>query len=451
MTSFLDRLSGTGIFARALRGSAIITGGYLVSQALRLASNLVLTRLLLPEAFGVMALVMVFLVGMAMFSDMGIGPSIVQNRRGDEPDFLHTAWTLQVIRGVVLWLGACVMALPAAWIYGLPELAWYLPVAGLALLISGFNPTRIETANRHLLQGRVTLLDVLGQVLTLLAMVGLAVLMRSVWALVIGNLLGAAIRLALCWAFLPGAPDRFRWDRTAVSELIRFGKWIFLSTVAGFLLAQGDKAILGLVLAVDRLGIYNIGYFLASFPFMLGVTLVGRIMVPIYREAAADPDGLGSRMRRMRFGLTGTILTLLFVMGVFGVPIVALLYDVRYVAAGAVVVAIACVQIPQVVGMTYDQSALAVGDSRSFFLVLALRVTVQTALFLAGAMLGGLPGALAGQGVAAVLTHGASIWLARRHGVWHALHDLIWGLAGAAMLAIILWLNWTELGVLVQF
>jgi hypothetical protein len=61
-----------------------------------------------------------------------------------------------------------------------------LPVAGITLLINGFNPTRIDTANRHLLIARVTLLDLIAQLLGIAAMVGLAYALQSVWALVLG-------------------------------------------------------------------------------------------------------------------------------------------------------------------------------------------------------------------------------------------------------------------------
>ena len=63
-----------------------------------------------------------------------------------------------------------------------------------------------------------------------------------------------------------GSPQPLPWERGAAHELVHFGKWIFLSTVCGFLVAQGDKLILGKYLSLDALGIYNIGYFLASFP-----------------------------------------------------------------------------------------------------------------------------------------------------------------------------------------
>lgn len=434
MTTLLRRLAGQGLFARALRGSAFIALGYVGGQAMRLAANLILTRLLFPEAFGMMALVTMVMIGLTMFSDVGIGPAILGNRRGDDPRFLDTAWTVQVLRGGLLWGITCALAWPLAAFYRAPELAQMLPVAGLTLLIAGFNPTRIETANRHLALGRVTALDLASQAIGIAVMIGLSLALHSVWALVWGNIAGAIAKLALMTALLPGHRNRPAWDRQAAAELIRFGGWIFLSTACGFLLMQGDKAILGRYLSLESLGVYNIGYFLASFPMLLAAAVVGRVFIPIYREVAADgSEPVRRRLRRMRMGMTGLVLALLAAMALAGVPLVGLLYDARYAAAGAVVVAIACVQMPQALVATYDQAALAAGDSRGFFTVSAIRAGAQTALFLAGAEWAGLPGALAGQALAGVLSAPASLWLARRHGVQDPRHDILFAALAVLM------------------
>lgn len=446
MSQVFYKLAGSGLFARAMRGSAIIALGFVAGQGMRLASNLILTRLLFPEAFGLMSLVTMVMIGLTMFSDVGIGPSILSSRRGDDPRFLDTAWTVQVARGGLLWLATCALAWPLAQVYRAPDLAQILPVAGLTLVIAGFNPTRIETANRHLALGRVTMLDLVAQLCGILAMVALAVGLQSVWALVWGNLLGAMVKLGLTWALLPGHRNRLGWDRDSARELIHYGGWIFLSTVAGFVLTQGDKAILGRYLSLDSLGIYSVGFFLASFPMMLAAAVVGRVFIPIYREVALDgSDGVRRRLRRMRMGMTGVVLALLSVMALAGVPLVHLLYDQRYAAAGAVVVVLACVQMPQMLMATYDQAALAAGDSRGFFGVTVVRAVAQTALFLLGAELGGLPGAFAGQALAGLVAMPASIVLARRHGVHDPQHDLIFAGLSAAMATFALWVSSSSL------
>jgi O-antigen/teichoic acid export membrane protein len=231
------------LFSRALRGSAFTAGAYALTQAMRLASNLILTRLLAPDAFGVMAIVSVVLIGMIMFSDVGVSASISQSKRGDDPDFLNTAFTIHAFRGTMLWAVVFALAWPLAQFYDEPQLVWLLPVAGVTLFIAGFNPTRIDTANRHLLLGRVTALDLLAQAIGIVAMVLLALVFKSVWALVVGSIIGSLAKLVLMWFYMPGESNRFHWDKTSGHELIHFGKWIFMSTACGFALAQGDKAV----------------------------------------------------------------------------------------------------------------------------------------------------------------------------------------------------------------
>lgn len=451
MASTLSRiLHSKGLFARVLRSSGWIAVGFGGAQLIRLASNLILTRLLFPEAFGVMAIIMVLMQGLNNFSDVGITPSILQSRRGDEPGFLNTAWTMQALRGAGLWLATCVLAWPVALFYDEPMLAWYLPVAGLSLLVAGFNPTRIETANRHLMFGRLTQLDLLSAFLSTAVTVALAAVFPSVWALVAGLVAGAVIRLVLTARFLPGAPNRLRWEPDAARELFTFGRWVFLSTIAGFALAQGDKAILGKYLTLEQLGIYNIGFFLASFPLMFAQALTSRLMIPLYRErppGAARDNYL--RLRRVRMGLGAAVLALLAVVALAGVPLVGLLYDDRYAVAGAICVLIACALAPQVVGLGYDQAALAGGDSYRFFLYVALRAAVFVALFLTGAMHGGLVGALAGQALASVVTYPALAVLARRHGAWDGRSDLVLAAAALAIAAAALAVNRAEIAALI--
>jgi O-antigen/teichoic acid export membrane protein len=282
-----------GILSRAARGSVWTALSFFAAQGFRLLSNLILTRLLFPEAFGIMALVTVLLVGLTLFSDMGTGPAIMQSKRGDDRDFLNTAWTIQILRGGMLWLVACVLAYPASVFYDQPLIAVLLPVASLSLLFAGFEPTRVDTANRHLLLGRLTVLDLVATLTGIVVMLVLAYLMRSVWALALGSVVTAAVRLFVLMFFMPGERNHLRLEKDAVHELMHFGFWIFLSSVCGFLVSQGDRAVLGKFLSINGLGVYNIGAFLAMFPMMLGSAVTARVLIPIYREHPGDDAAAG--------------------------------------------------------------------------------------------------------------------------------------------------------------
>lgn len=452
MSNVIDHSGGRTLVQRVMRSSAITVMGFAGSQVIRLASNLILTRLLFPDAFGVMAMVSVFLMGLAMFSDVGVGPAIMQSKRGDDDDFLNTAWTIQIIRGFCLYTVAVVLCWPVSVYYGEPQLLYFLPVAALTLIIQGFNPTRLESANRHLLAGRVTVIDIATQLVGIITAVGLAWVFQSVWALVFSGLLSMLAQLYFLNRFLPGPSNKICWEKPAAQELINFGKWVFLSTICGFAISQADKVVIGRYLSTYDFGIYNIGFFLASFPMMMGGVVTHRVVIPIYRESPPR-DSLANflHLRKMRTFATAALMVLVSVLVVTGVWLVDVLYDPRYLAAGGIVVLIALIQIPAIIAMTYDQAALAAGDSRSFFVLAATKAVFVIAGLVVGLQVFGLPGALIGQGVALVASYPVVVWLARKQGAWDPLHDVGFALFGIGLGGLALWMHGDALAALSLF
>lgn len=441
---------GSGLGARALRSTALSVAGYGGQQALRLASNLILTRLLFPEAFGMMALVYMILQGLNNFSDAGVTPAIMQSKRGDDPRFLNTAWSMQVGRGIVLWLITFVIATPVAQFYEAPLLAQILPILGFTLVLSGLNPTRLDTAHRHLSLGRVTGLELAGQAIGITTAVVLSWLTGSIWALVVSGLVTSLAHLVLYTVFLPGERNRFGWERASAAELLRFGRWIFLSTIAGFFLYQGDKIILGKFLSIELLGIYNIGFFLASFPLLLGNLAFRKVLIPIYRECPpAESRENFLRLRKMRFLVSIALLGISGVLAALGAWLIDFLYDPRYLMSGGVLVLAALAQIPHLIVLTYDQAALAVGDSRRFFFLNLCRAVLTVAGIWIGVVLFGLVGALIGMGFAAFLSYPVAVWLARRQGSWDAFHDGVFAAVGLIIVGLALYLNWPAVDALV--
>jgi O-antigen/teichoic acid export membrane protein len=181
----------------AVRGAVWTIASYGLSQVLRLGSNLILTRLLVPEMFGLMSLVYVFITALHLFSDLGIGTSLIQNKRGEEPDFLNTAWTLQVCRGVILWFCTLLLTAPIAHLYQQPQFLWLIPVVGLGTVISGFNSTSVFTLNRNMAFGQLAIFELSGQSIGIVVMIVWAWLSPTIWAILMGSF--ASQILELVW------------------------------------------------------------------------------------------------------------------------------------------------------------------------------------------------------------------------------------------------------------
>ena len=320
---------------KAMRGSAITFVGFGGTQFIRLAGNILVARLLAPEDFGLMAIVWVVMFTVTMLSDVGAGPAVVRHERGDEPNFLNTAWTMQVIRGIVMFLGACLIAWPVAYIYKEPRLVALIIVVASTALFDGFVTMKMYTATRHLALGRQTLVELLSQTAGVFVMVGLAIAYNSVWSLVAGAITARLLRLVIAEIILPGVSNRFCWEREAVGELFRFGRWIFLSSLLMLVGKQADKPLLGFLDSMAILGIYERANRLGD-PFQsLTMQLARKVVFPAMSSVHRDrPEELRRNYYRARLALDGVFLPLLGALIISAPIFVSILYDDRYEAAG---------------------------------------------------------------------------------------------------------------------
>ena len=308
--------------------------GFGVGQVLRFAANIVMARLLFPEAFGLVALASVFLMGLHLFADVGIRTSIIQHKRGDEPDFLNTAWTLQIIRGFLLFLASMVLAWPAAYLRETPEplLFWVLIIMGSTAIIEGFNSTAIVTLSRRLQPARRVLLELGTQVASLSVMIGWAWTSPTVWALVAGSVVSPLVTMLLSHVVIPGFRNRLHWDREAVHDLMHFGKWIYISTACTFLAGQADRLVVGFQ-SLALLGVYHFATQLAQIPAQLMSAFAGQLVFPLYSRLHQSGRDIKEFFNRIH--LVGAGFASLLIAGVIatGQSVVQCLYDQRYQGA----------------------------------------------------------------------------------------------------------------------
>ncbi len=331
--AMLRQLRGT--WARpVIRSSAWTVGGYGAAQALRFVGNVILTRLLFPEAFGLMILVNTLLQGLQMFSDIGIGPSIIRSSRGEDPAFLNTAWSIQVVRGLLLSLVSVALAWPLAAVFAQQDLVSLVPAVGVTAFLSGLTSTNIHTATRRLRIGRVVALEITAQAVALLTMVAWASLERSVWALAAGSIAGAGAR---AWLSYYIGPDRNRpqWDDAAGREMLLFGRAIFLSTAVLFAANQSERLILGHSVTLATLGVYGIAYTLATMATSVVQMLMTRVVFPsLSRLLREDPPRAILEFSRLRRNVDLLSVVAVCLGAVLGPLAIRVLYDHRYWDAG---------------------------------------------------------------------------------------------------------------------
>ena len=352
----------TSLKKLAIRGAIWTIGGYGTGQVLRFGSNLILTRLLVPEYFGVMAVVNTLRIGIELFSDLGITQSIVNNKRGDEPTFLNTAWTLQVIRGCILWLFCLLITLPAAKLYNDDRMLWLIPIVGLSTIFDGFSSTSIHSLYRRMELGKITLFQLILQVLGLFTLIVWSWLSPSILALSVGVVLGAIYRTVGSFWLIPGYSNRFAWDQDAVKDIVSFGKWMFIATSVTFLNEQADRLILAKLLSFQLLGVYTIAYTLAGIPREVIKHLSYRVIFPTISNMLDLPrSSLRAKILRQRRLILIGFAILIAVLVSVGDLVIAVLYDKRYADATWMMPILSCGIWFSVLFYTTSPALLAIG------------------------------------------------------------------------------------------
>ena len=314
---------------------------------MRLGGNLVMARLLMPEMFGIMVIATTVAVVLGLLSDMGLRQNIIQSKRGNDPVFLNTAWTMQIFRGFVLfgvsllvagfaWYAQVINLSPAGSTYAAPELPLVLAVTGFSAVINGFQSTKLALAFRSFQQNKVVLTELAAQIVGLLVMLGIGYFTGSIWSLVAAGLVAAMVSTVLGHLWLEGPSNRLHWDSSALKELIDFGRWVLLSSAVGVLAAHGDRIWFGGSMSATELGVYSIAVLILG-AIQTGVhKLAEAVVLPAFSEAARSGDA--GRLRvlyyRFRFVLDFVLLFACGLLLTISPLIIGLLYDERYAQAG---------------------------------------------------------------------------------------------------------------------
>lgn len=407
------------------RGASWTTFGFVISYAIRLLSTLILTRLLTPDVFGLMSLASVFMGALAMLSDIGTIPSVIRSARGDEKVFLDTAWTIQVVRGV--WIGGLmlVIAWPVSRIYEEPQLFLVLCAVALIPVISGLNSIAVATCRRHMQLKKLTLLSMFAQIATTVANVAFAWWLESVWALILGSIAGVLFNLLMTYTWLPRYRPKISFDRSVMTEIITFGRWILLATLFTYLGGKGSTAVMGLHITVEILGLITIATTIA---WALG-DLVGRVLdqiaFPTMSRLHREGKSLNPPVDKVKKISLFVLLPCFLLISFFSQPLIDLLYDPRYALAGSFLALLSLNGAIGIMSMPYQNAMLAAGNSRGHSIVMATDATARILLMLVGGTQFGVYGLLAGLGLGSVVGTLTSLTLSRKSGAGTIAYDAI--------------------------
>jgi len=301
------------------------------TNVLRIASSMTLTRLLDSSAYGVVGVITSVAYMLAMLSDVGIYDFLVRHRDGDERKFLDQVWTLRLIRGVALAVLMIVIAKPMTAFLGKPQLALVVAVWSLSFVLDGLSSLSFATAVRHQKLWRLSNMELIANIMTLVVSVVLAAVTHSYWAMIGGMLSGAVVKLILSYVMFPDSRRRWHFDMSRSREMWGFSRYIAMSSILSLAIMQSDKVVLARIMPLSAYGLYAIAVTLAAAPAGLSAPYAIRVLLSVYSKTARE------NRPSLRYVIyqTRRKVTLLYMAGVGGLLgaaplVIEILYDPRY-------------------------------------------------------------------------------------------------------------------------
>lgn len=279
--------NGNGLKSRIFRGGLWLMAGSGFEQGMRFVRNMVLVRILDPDAFGLMAIVLAVNAAFESFTQVGIKEAIIQNPNGEEDTYLNGAWWLSFIRS----LGLCALGIVSStWITNFYEISnniIILQFSFLGILFNGAISARTYIAMKKMDYKKWVFITQGGGICGIITAIVLSFTIRNVWALVIGFIVEAGARCFLSFLICPYIP-KFKFAREHLIALFKYARGMFGLPILYFIFVQADVFVIGKLYPKSELGLYSLAISLAQVPSHLITTLINPILMPVFSDKQDD-------------------------------------------------------------------------------------------------------------------------------------------------------------------
>ena len=409
--------------SQAVNSSVWVAAGMIGSQGIRLASNILLTRLLVPEYFGMMAIVYSVVGFFAMMSNVGLVPSVVNSKRDEDKDYMSTVWTIQFLRTILLAILVLIVAYPVSYIYDEPLLFPLLIAIAATSIVGGFNSVALILEQKYLRQKKLVLSQFFTQIVSSLVMILVAYSTHSVWSLVIGNTIGAIATLWCSYIYFSPHYSKFRLEREAVQDIVHFGKWIMLSSILSYAGNRSQPIIMGFWVGFKQLGIYSVAAPLAAVIEMVIGSLSNKILFPKYRQYVSE--GLIEKIDNLRRKFIFLFLPVTVIIALVGGEVADFLYDNRYKDVGAILQILAIGRIGTLFVLVTKPILISVGDAKSASVNQGITALMSVFLLIMGGVLAGFHGMVLGAILIPFVDYVTLSLILRKHSFYYMSRDII--------------------------
>ncbi len=300
--------------------------GYLTIQFL---SNLVFARLLMPDDFGVIGILLVFTSLSAVLVDGGLASALVQKKNLDEADASTMFVTNMVLSILVFLLILCTAPFIASFFKN-PDLAQYLRVIEVIVIINAFAAVQSSMLSRSMEFGLLAKYKIISIIVAVAVALVCILLGMGVWALVIQNIVYSIVRASLLWGRSEWKPQ-IQFSKQSFNALFGYGSKLLVAKFISELYVNFQSILIGRKFLAQDLGFYTQAKQLQQVPVQSLSYMVNSVSFPAFSQLQDKKEVLLQMIRQNLKGLVFINTPLMFFISVVASPLLIFLYSEKWI------------------------------------------------------------------------------------------------------------------------
>ena len=258
------------------------------AQLVALVVSVILTRLLSPQDFGLLGMVLVFTNFASVFADMGFGVALVQKLDVTQHHKNAVFW-ISIVIGAVLTLIMAAAAPYIASFYNVPEVQPLAVAISLIFFINAFATVKVALLQKAMDFRKIAAAQLTSTVISGLVALYLAFSGFGVWSLVAMYIASAIVNVAVLWTITPWRPD-FSLQWHALKDLTKFTLNLLGFSVFNYWTRNGDNLLVGRFVGSAALGIYARSYQILLLPVSQVSGVITNVMFPAFSAIQKDVE-----------------------------------------------------------------------------------------------------------------------------------------------------------------
>ena len=376
-------------------------------------SGIILARLLMPEDYGAIGMLAIFMSLAEVFIDAGFGSALIQKKNPTQTDY-STVFYFNIAMSGVLYAVLFFSAPAIALFYRMPILCDVLRVQGVILFIYAFNIIQRNQIRKNLKFKKLSKITITTSVFSLIVTVAMAYMGFGVWALVAQNIVGALIPCVFFWLTTEWRPT-WEYSWASFKELFGFGSYMFFTHLLTTFCQRITGLLVGRWYDPATMGYYSKASKTAKYAYLSVSGVMIQTTYPLYASVQDDKERLINMVKRITSTLAYITVPLLGMLILIAKPLFILLYSDRWLACVPYFQILCFGGMASCLQAVNQQTVAAIGKSKIFFVWTVVKQSVGVTVQVVGLIVWGMWGLLVGKVLSAWFSYFVNISMVSKH------------------------------------